>query len=176
MALSRTRASDISARRDRNDKSRAPHRALQANAARVRRARRLRHPDVDLKPLLHHRGAVAFRAPHEARADLGIRERLARRRIPDPSGRDRGSLPHGERHAPLPHDVPRGDRKGLRENSARERNARIPDSLPPRSPECVSPDHHVDRCRDPASLHGVACHGKLLRHSRSRQLHDRRNQ
>ena len=61
-------------------------------------------------------------------------------------------------------------------NSARERNARIPDSLPPRSPECVSPDHHVDRCRDPASLHGVACHGKLLRHSRSRQLHDRRNQ
>lgn len=87
-----------------------------------------------------------------------------------------GVLPHGERHAPLPHDVPRGDRKGLRENSARERNARIPDSLPPRSPECVSPDHHVDRCRDPASLHGVACHGKLLRHSRSRQLHDRRNQ
>ena len=82
----------------------------------------------------------------------------------------------GRRGAVLPHDVPRGDRQGLRAHRALEGALRDRRAVPPRAAQRAAADPHQHRRRAAAPVPGRAHHGIVLRDPGPRQLHDRRHQ
>jgi hypothetical protein len=82
--------------------------------------RAVRGDDVDLRPVLHHRRPVPGQQAVEAGADLGLRRRARRLEVPHPAGADRRRLRHRFVDALVSHDLPRGNRQGLRAHGARQ--------------------------------------------------------
>ena len=97
-------------------------------------------------------------------------------RVPRAADRHRHRLAARRRGAVLPHDVPGGDRQGLRAHRALQGAVRDGRAVPPRAAQCMLPILTAPSRAAAFLVPRRAHHGVVLRHSRARQLHDRRDQ
>ena len=73
----------------------------------------------------------------------------------------------GRRGAPVPRDVPRGDRQGLRAHRARQGPVGDGRAVPPRAAQRADPDHHQRRQLPAVRVPRQPGVRELLRHSRA---------
>ncbi len=167
------RRADLHPAGDRQRLVRAAAGDVPPHAARPLGRGAVRRDAVDLGALLHHRRPVPVRARAAAGAHLRLRRGAGPAALPGAAGAARGAVAPGHRGAPVPRDVPGGDRQGLRPHRARQGAGRAHRDVPPRAAQRDDPDPHQRRRLPAVRVPRQPRVRELLRHPGPRRLRDR---